>query len=56
MADWQSKTRSTLENLLMGVGTIHNQSKNNSQENPGDKILHDESSNTILRGIAKLDK
>ena len=23
MADWQSRMRSTIENLLMGVGTIH---------------------------------
>jgi hypothetical protein len=56
MADWQSKMRSTPENLLIGVGTMHNQSKNNSRENPGDKILHDKSSNTILGGIAKIDK
>jgi hypothetical protein len=34
----------------------HNQSKDNSQKNPGDKILHDESSNTTLGGMVKLDK
>jgi len=34
----------------------HNQSEDNSQKNPGEKILHDESSNTTLGGIVKLDE
>jgi hypothetical protein len=34
----------------MGVVDAHNQSEDNSQKNPGEKILHDESSNTILGG------
>jgi hypothetical protein len=34
----------------------HNQSKDNSQKNPGEKILHDESSNTTLGGRVKLDE
>ena len=34
----------------------HNQSKDNSQKNLGEKILHDESSNTTLGGIVKLDE
>jgi hypothetical protein len=34
----------------------HNQSEDNSQENPGDKILRDELSNTKLGGKVKLDK
>jgi len=34
----------------------HNQSEGNSQKNPKEKILHDESSNTTLGGRVKLDK
>ena len=34
----------------------HNQSKDNSQKNPGEKNLHDESNNTTLGGRIKLDK
>ena len=34
----------------------HKQSEDNSQKNPGEKILHDESSNTTLGGRVKLDK
>jgi len=34
----------------------HNQSEVNFQKNPGEKILHDESSNTTLGGRVKLDK
>ena len=35
---------------------VHNQSEDNSQKNPGEKILHDESSNTTLGGRVELDK
>jgi len=34
----------------------HNQSKDNSQKNPGKKIFNDESSNTTLGGRVELDK
>jgi len=34
----------------------HNQSEDNSQKNPKEKILHDESSNTTLGGRVQLDK
>jgi len=45
-----------IENLDGCWHNTHNQSKNNSQKKLGDKILHDESSNTTLGGIVKLDK
>jgi hypothetical protein len=35
---------------------VHNQSEDNSQKNPGEKILHGESSNTTLGGRVELDK
>jgi hypothetical protein len=45
-----------IENLDGCWHDTHNQSKNNSRKKLGDKILHDESSNTTLGGIVKLDK
>ena len=48
---FQLEASSWLINNLDGCWhDAHNQSKDNFQKNPGEKILHDESSNTALGG------
>jgi hypothetical protein len=54
---FQLEAGSWLVDLLDGCWhDAHSWSEDNSQKNLGEKILHDESSNTTLGGIVKLDE
>ena len=57
--EWCFSRRQVHDRLTILMGCWHdayNQSKDNSQKNPGEKILHDESSSTTLGGRVKLDE